>query len=115
MSKHETPLIRAYWERIGGTLIEEFLAVETSPTAGRRLLDGLIIIGGEKRIALNDEISIQDQDVIVLQAKASRLGMYLMGQALFSKQLVERLGARRTICRSVQPGRQCATTDAGSV
>lgn len=36
----------------------------------------------------------QGKDVIVVQAKVGRLGMYLMGQALFSKQLVERMGAK---------------------
>ncbi|MBI3301812.1 MAG: hypothetical protein HYZ72_07005, partial [Deltaproteobacteria bacterium] len=35
-------------------------------------------------------VSLQGEDVIVVQAKARRLGMYLMGQALFSAELVKR-------------------------
>ena len=31
MSKHETPLTRGYWKEIGGTLVEEFLAVKQGP------------------------------------------------------------------------------------
>jgi hypothetical protein len=27
MSKLETPMTRRYWERVGGTLLEEFLVV----------------------------------------------------------------------------------------
>jgi hypothetical protein len=33
-------------------------------------------------------VSLAGQHVIVVQAKASRLGMYLMGQAIFSAELV---------------------------
>ena len=33
---------------------------------------------------------LKDKDVIVIQTKASRLGMYLLGQAYFSKFLIER-------------------------
>ena len=34
------------------------------------------------------DVVLKDQDIIVVQAKASRLGMYLMGQAFFSAQLM---------------------------
>jgi len=30
MSKLETPLIHKYWSQVGGTLVEEFLAVRPS-------------------------------------------------------------------------------------
>ncbi len=90
MSKLETPLTRRFWQETGGTLIEEFPAVRKGKTNARRLLDGLIVLGGEKRIACPDEIEIAGQDVIVVQTKASRLGMYLAGQALFSAKLMER-------------------------
>jgi hypothetical protein len=33
MSKHETPMTRWYWRQVGGTLIEEFVAVEKGPGA----------------------------------------------------------------------------------
>jgi len=35
-------------------------------------------------------VTLEGQDVIVVQAKAERLGMYLMGQAVFSAELVKR-------------------------
>jgi hypothetical protein len=30
MSKHETPMTRWYWQQVGGTLIEEFVAAQGS-------------------------------------------------------------------------------------
>ncbi|MDD3534375.1 MAG: hypothetical protein PHR27_10180 [Candidatus Cloacimonetes bacterium] len=90
MSKLETPLTRRFWQETGGTLIEEFPAVRRSKTNGARLLDGLIVLGGKKRIARPDEIEIAGQDVIVVQTKASRLSMPLAGQALLSAKLMER-------------------------
>ena len=94
MSKHETPMIRSYWRKIRGTLIEEFLAVKASPTCGSRRLDAVILPKGEFRIAHWKEVSLKDKDIIVVQAKANRLGMYLMGQALFSAALMKRFKPR---------------------
>lgn len=94
MSKHETPMTRWYWEQVGGTLIEEFLAVAASPTNGQRLIDGVIIPNGEKRIAKAAEVEIKDRDIIVVQTKIGRLGMYLMGQAFFSAHLMLRFQPR---------------------
>jgi hypothetical protein len=78
-------------------LIEEFIAVERTPTCGRRVLDGVIIKGGEYRIAKQSEVSLDGKDIIVVQTKASRLGMYLMGQALFSAQLICRFMPRSVV------------------
>jgi hypothetical protein len=97
MSLHETPMIRWYWEQVGGTLIEEFHAVRSSPTNARRHLDAVIIRGGERRTARSREVSLADKDVIVVQAKALRLGMYLMGQVLFSARLIERFQPRSVL------------------
>jgi hypothetical protein len=91
MSKRETPMIRRYWESVGGTLVEEFPVVAASPICGPRRLDAVILPKGEFRKAHWREVSIAGQDVIVVQAKASRLGMYLMGQAVFSAELIKRL------------------------
>ena len=90
MSKHETPMIRSYWRTIGGTLAEEFRVVKASPTCGRRKVDAVILPNGPFRIANWREVSLEGEDVIVVQAKAYRLGMYLMGQAIFSAELVKR-------------------------
>ena len=34
MSKHETPMTRWYWQQIGGTLVEEFVAVKGTSKFG---------------------------------------------------------------------------------
>jgi hypothetical protein len=89
MSKRETPMIRQFWQEMGGTLIEEFPAVKRSRTRGQRLLDGVILPKKETRIAHWKEVSLEGEEVIVVQAKARRLGMSLMGQTLFSAELIK--------------------------
>ena len=90
MSKRETPLIRKYWSQVGGTLIEEFQAVKRSDDNSPRYIDAIIIPSGERKIAKTSEVSLEGKDIICIQAKHSRLGMYLMGQTLFSKQLLQK-------------------------
>jgi len=89
MSKLETPMIREYWKQVGGTLIEEFQVVSTGPGRSRRLIDAVIIPDGDKEIRSWQDVSLEGKNIIAVQAKARRLGMYLMGQALFSKKLLE--------------------------
>lgn len=81
-------MIDRYWEKIGGTLIPEFQAVPRSNGVGRRLLDAVILPALPRQVAHWRDVSLAGQRVVVVQAKASRLGMYLMGQAIFSAQLV---------------------------
>jgi hypothetical protein len=94
MSKLETPITRWYWQQVGGTLVEEFCAVPRSRECSNRLIDGVIIKGEEFRIARQSEVDISGKDIVVVQAKAKRLGMYLMGQALFSAELLKRFNPR---------------------
>ena len=94
MSKLETPMTRWYWQQVGGTLVEEFCAVPRSCDCSNRLIDGIIIKGGEFRIAKQSDVTVDGADVVVVQAKAKRLGMYLMGQALFSAELLKRFNPR---------------------
>jgi hypothetical protein len=82
-------MTRWYWKQVGGTLVEEFCAVPRSRSCGNRVLDGVIIKGGEFRIARQSEVSVEGHDIIIIQAKDSRLGMYLMGQVFFSPQLMK--------------------------
>lgn len=89
MSKVETPLTRNYWKSIGGLLIEEFLLVPGTAHQAPRRLDGLIVLGEPTRISSSKNFSIEGRDVIAIQTKASRIGMYLMGQCLFSLRLIE--------------------------
>jgi hypothetical protein len=86
-----------YWRQVGGTLIEEFMVVRGSKDCGRRLLDGVIVKDGEHRIARQSEVTLEDRDVIVVQAKAERLGMPLMGQAFFSAQLIRAFNPRSVV------------------
>ena len=88
MSRLETPITRAYWRRVGGTLVEEFPLVQRGGGHAPRWIDALIFPNGEHRIAKASEVEIDGADVIVVQTKAGRLGMYLMGQAVFSRQLM---------------------------
>jgi hypothetical protein len=96
MSKRETEMTRWFWEKNGGALYEEFCVVRSEPGHGRRLIDGLIVLGEEKRRTFDQPRpdDLLGKDVIVVQTKNARLGMYLMGQTLFSRDLV----------RQFQPG-----------
>jgi hypothetical protein len=66
---------------LAGTLIEEFCAVRGSRACRIRLLEGVIVKDGPFVIARQSDVLLKGQDIIVVQAKASRLGMYLMGAA----------------------------------
>ena len=94
MSKRETPLTRRYWESVGGTLIEEFAAVPRGSDHGPRTIDAVNILEAPTRIAKKTEVDIEGKDIIVVQTKATRLGMYLMGQAVFSKELMKQYKPR---------------------
>jgi hypothetical protein len=87
-------MTRWYWSQVGGTLVEEFCAVSRSAGCGHRLIDGIIIQDGEHRIAKASEVQIADRHITVVQTKAERLGMYLMGQAFFSAHLMKRFQPR---------------------
>jgi len=112
MSKHETPMTRRYWQRVRGTLLEEYLAVPPRrPDVGRRLIDAVIIEDGEHRIASPGEavsFSFDGRDIVIVQTKALRLGMYLLGQAFFSRELIK----DRFTPRSVRTVALCAIDDA---
>ena len=109
MSTLETPMTRRYWARVGGTLFEEYLVVPRGPGVGQRLIDAVIVVDGDRRIASRSErVSFDGHDLIVVQTKASRLGMYLLGQALFSRLLIE----GRFAPRSVRAVALCAADDA---
>lgn len=101
-------MTRWYWNQVGGLLIEEFLVVPRGPNQGRRLIDAVIVRDERKRrMPPGSRFDLSGRDVIVVQTKNYRLGMYLMGQTLFSKELVRRYLKPRSI-RSVA---LCAKTD----
>jgi hypothetical protein len=108
MSKNETPMTLWYWEQVGGTLIEEFTMVSRGENNGWRASDGLIILGEEKkRMPIGSRVNIEGKDVVVIQTKSSRLGMYLMGQTLFSRDLI----IKYLKPRSVKSIALCSKTD----
>ena len=94
MSQKETWRTRKYWSKTGGLLIEEFLAVNGSKTAGRRPLDGIIVLNEESGIHHGNFYDIEGKDVIIIQTKSGRIGMYLLGQAYFSQFLVRKYNPR---------------------
>jgi hypothetical protein len=109
MSKLETPMTLRYWKRVGGTLLQEYLIVEPSQGVGPRRVDAIIVLDGDTRIASKGEhIALDGHDLIVVQTKAYRLGMYLLGQAFFSRLLV----ADHFTPRSLRTVALCAIDDA---
>lgn len=99
-------MTRWYWAQVGGTLIEEFPAVDRGPNRGARLLDGVIVLGQRTRIASPAEVSLEGRDIVVVQTKNSRLGMYLMGQTLFSMELLRKFNPK-----SIRSVALCAADD----
>src|SRR3954465_5981803 len=96
MSLRETPMTRRLWQTLGGTLFEEYTVVPPGPNRGTRRLDGLVILDGPHGIATRTESPhLTGQGVVAIQTKANRLGMNLLGQALFSAELLRSAGAER--------------------
>ncbi len=84
--------------------MEEFRAVRGSAAQGHRDLDGVIIPAGPKLILDRAEHATQDlkdKDIIVVQTKTGRLGMYLLGQALFSRELMRVFNPRTVMSVAV--------------
>lgn len=88
MSKHETWRTRQYWKQVGGMLIEEFLAVKGTKQQGKRLIDGIIVLGEETQVCKDKSYNLKGKDIIIIQTKANRLGMSLLGQTYFSQFLL---------------------------
>jgi hypothetical protein len=102
-------MTRAYWETVGGLLKEEFCLVRRGEDCSVRLADAIILPDRETRIASpGEQVHITGERVIVVQTKARRLGMYLMGQTLFSAELLR----RHYKPRSVEAVALCAKDDA---
>jgi len=95
MSKHETPMTEGFWEsQAPGLFIAEYPLVQRGADRSQRLVDGLILPDEPNgRGKWRDHVSLTGKRVIVIQTKASRMGMYLMGQALFSARLALACGA----------------------
>jgi hypothetical protein len=107
MSENETPMTRWFWREVlkRGTLIEEYVAVEEAADDSNapRYMDGLVILDGPFEISNDVRRDNAEKDVVVIQSKNKRLGMYLMGQTLFSRDLILAKGAKSVrsvaVCR----------------
>lgn len=107
MSKHETWRTRQYWQSKGGLLIEEFMAVRPTKDHGRRVLDGVIVLGEPTAIHQGNFFDIRGRDIICIQTKSGRIGMYLLGQAYFSQFLLEQY-----LPKSIKSVAICGKSDA---
>ena len=96
MSKHETWRTRKFWSNHGGLLIEEFHAIssDSERNIGKRLIDGIIVLGESTSIQSGGTHQFEGKDLIIVQTKPGRLGMYLMGQAYFSREIMRRYSPR---------------------
>jgi len=107
MSRNETPMTRWYWREVlkKGTLIEEYVAIERADDDSNapRYMDGLVILDGPFKTSDDVRTDITGKDVVVIQSKNRRLGMYLMGQVIFSRELILEKGAKSVksvaVCR----------------
>ncbi len=90
MNINQRPLTRKYWKPIGGTLIEEYCAVKGEAGSAPRYIDGIIILSGPKKIIQGGSPTVKGKNIIVIQTETGRVGMYLLGQALFSRELMKR-------------------------
>ena len=95
-------MTRWYWRTVNkrqGLLIEEFPAVKRDGTMGKnkRHIDGVIVLGekAERRgPRKGDRELVKGKRVIVIQSKARRLGMSLIGQVVVSRELLKDLKAK---------------------
>jgi hypothetical protein len=95
MSRNEGWRTRAYWlDHCDGALYEEFPAIRSSKDCAKRLIDGLVLNGQPKEIKKFFQGMIKGADITVIQTKSIRLGMYLMGQAYFSREIMRRFEPR---------------------
>jgi hypothetical protein len=95
MSKHETPMTKGFWQSAAhGLFVAEYPLVQRGADRAPRYVDGLILPDEPHgRGKWRDHASLSDRRVIVIQTKIGRMGMYLMGRALFSARLALACGA----------------------
>ena len=95
-------MTRWYWRTVNkckGLLIEEFHAVKREATKGnnKRHIDGVIVLGeksDQRGPRKGDRELVKGKRVIVIQSKARRLGMSLIGQVVVSRELLKDLKAK---------------------
>lgn len=107
MSSREDPLVENYWTKyyperqrkgllILNYTIEHPPKSDPNPRYSKRSIDGIILPDepwGKMKCREMPRSKLAGKQVVVIQAKAHRLGMCLMGQAVFSPNLFTRYGA----------------------
>ncbi len=85
-------MIIRLWEEVGGTLIEQ--------PACAKGIDAVILPQGEKRRFGPEQPDgiLQGQDILVVQADPGRLGLDLMGRAVFGAALLKKFRPRSVRC-----------------
>lgn len=94
--KPASSLLGGYWRKMGGTLARNFPIVAGSKTSAAHYAEAIVIPHGERRELLGEQVSLEDQDVIVVSSRGikkkgvlqNRLGMAVMGRALLSLELL---------------------------
>jgi hypothetical protein len=107
-------MVRSYFETLRkprGTLMFEYRGVKRSADNTGRWIDGVILLDGSDGVSETGVPfpSVRKQEVVVIQAKAARLGMGLLGQALFSTMLMEREEVGAKVVESIA---LCSKSDA---
>jgi hypothetical protein len=98
-SSAESDVIDEVWKEIGGELVQEFV-VPTIPGQRSRVrrLDGVFAVDGpRRRLPVGTPLSLRDRDVVICQAKAGQLDLGVLGQTLFSAELLEREHSPRSL------------------
>jgi len=103
LENHMTEAGAAELRRRGhqGKLIKEWMAVRGSKDGeahrGQRLIDGVFVLDEPEDSKLGSKDELRGRRVFVIQSKAKPLGMYLMGQVLFSMRILEKEGGAKVV------------------
>jgi hypothetical protein len=96
MDNWEWLMTEGFWRsQAHGAFLPEYPLVLRAVHRSRRCADAVILPDETHRQAAVAEYpSLKGRNTIVVQTKTGRMGMYLMGQALFSGRLAMAQGAR---------------------
>jgi hypothetical protein len=99
-NRNEVRLIRTYHAHLGGTLITGW-TVNCAGPGMRRRLDAVILPDGRPGEARQADIDLTNRDVILVEARNSRLGCQSVGQILVKGDWLMEECAPRSLHRVV--------------
>lgn len=92
-SAAENAVLDEVWKEVGGELVQEFM-VPTVPRQPRRI-DGIFVLDDPRRpLPPRAPSALRGRDVVLCQAKAGRLDLGVLGQTLFSAELIREYAPR---------------------